>query len=130
MKKLLICSLAIFIVWTIIDFIVHAIYLKDYYLQTADLWRPQEEAKMFLNAVVVLIGAVIFTLIYLVLVARKSVGSALLYGLLLGISAGISIGYGFYAFMPIPYHMAATWFLVSVGEGLIAGGILGFMAKP
>ena len=130
MKKVIISTLAIFIVWTIIDFIVHGIYLKDYYLLTADLWRPEGEAKMFLNSVVVLINAFIFTLIYVALVGRKSFGSALLFGLLVGISAGISMGYGFYAFSPIPYHMAATWFLVSVGEGIIAGLILGFIAKP
>ena len=130
MKKLIISTLVIFIVWTVIDFIVHGIYLKDYYLQTADLWRPQGEAKMFLNSIVVLISALIFTLIYVALVGRKSIGSALLFGLLVGISAGISMGYGFYAFSPIPYHMAATWFVVSVGEGVIAGVILALIVKP
>lgn len=130
MKKLILCSITIFIVWTIIDFLVHGLYLKEYYLQTADLWRPQGEAKMFLNAVVVLIGSAIFTMIYLFLVSKKSIGRALLFGLLVGISAGISMGYGFYAFSPIPYHMAATWFLVNVGEGIIGGIILAVMAKP
>ncbi len=130
MKKLILCSITIFIVWTIIDFLVHGLYLKEYYLQTADLWRPQGEAKMFLNAVVVLIGSVIFTMIYLFLVSKKSIGRALLFGLLVGISAGISMGYGFYAFSPIPYHMAATWFLVNVGEGIIGGIILAVMVKP
>ena len=130
MKRLLVCSITIFIIWMIIDFLVHGLYLKEYYLQTADLWRPQEEAKMFLNAVVVLIAATIFTMIYLFLISKKSFGSALAFGLLVGISAGISMGYGFYAFSPIPYHMAATWFLVNVGEGIIGGIVLAFLAKP
>ena len=129
MKKFIICSLAIFVTWTVIDFLVHGIYLKEYYLQTADLWRPQGEAKMFLNSVVVLISSAIFTLIYMSLISNKSFTRALAFGLLMGVIAGISMGYGFYAFSPVPYHMAMTWFLVNLGEGLIAGVLLALIVK-
>ncbi|MDW3094286.1 MAG: hypothetical protein R8G33_01300 [Gammaproteobacteria bacterium] len=74
----------------------------------AHLWRSEEKIKMILNSVVVLIAAVIFTCIYVFLINRKSISTALVYGLLYGISAGITMGYGFYAFSPIPYTMAAT----------------------
>ena len=130
MKKFFICSLTIFIVWSVIDFLVHGVYLKEYYIQTADLWRPQGETKMFLNSVVVLISAIVFTMIYVLLIGKKSAISALAYGLLLGIVAGISMGYGFYAFSPIPYHMAVTWFLANVGEYIIGGVILAFLVRP
>ena len=55
--------------------------------------------------------------------------NAIIFGGLLGVSAGLSMGYGFYSFSPIPYHMAATWFVTSVVEGLLAGLILGQFAK-
>lgn len=129
MKKFFICSLAIFITWTVVDFLVHGIYLKEYYQQTAHLWRPYGEAKMFLNSVVVLIGATIFVLIYITLIQIKSLVRGLAYGFLMGVSAGLFMGYGFYAFSPIPYHMAMTWFQVCVAEGLIAGLILGVFAR-
>ena len=128
-KKVLINALLIFIAWTIIDFLVHGLYLKEAYEQTASLWRPMEEAKMGLNAVVVLVVSLIFTLIYVLLIDRKSMSNALIFGLLLGISAGMSMGYGFYSFSPVPYHMAATWFVTSVVEGLVGGLILGLLAK-
>ncbi len=130
MKKFIICTLAIFIIWTIIDFLAHGLYLKEYYLQTADLWRPEAEAKMFLNAIVVLIGSALFTLIYLYLVSPKSIVRALVFGILMGTSAGIFMGYGFYSFSPVPYHMAMTWFLVKLGQGFIAGLVVGIVAKP
>lgn len=124
MKKIIISSVVIFIVWSIIDFLIHGIYLKEAYLETAHLWRPEDEIKMILNTVVVFIAATIFTCIYALLVNRKSIKTALIYGLLYGVSAGITMGYGFYAFSPIPYTMAASWFAINIIEGLAAGGIL------
>lgn len=129
MKKFIICTLAIFIVWTLLDFLVHAVYLKDYYLLTADLWRPAGEAKMFLNSIVVLTGSALFCLIYMLFVDKKTIGRALGFGILMGASVGIFMGYGFYAFSPVPYHMAMTWFLISVVEGVIAALILALVAK-
>jgi hypothetical protein len=93
-------------------------------MQTADLWRPEAEIKMILNAVVVLLAASIFTLIYALLVDRKTTGNAMTYGLLMGLSAGITMGYGCYAFSLIPYSMAATWFVTTIVEGLVAGILL------
>ncbi len=110
--------------WSIVDFLIHGMYLKEAYLETAHLWRPENEIKMILNSVVVLIAATLFTSIYALLVDRKTMRSALIYGLLFGLSAGTTMGYGFYAFSPIPYSMAATWFVINLLQGLIAGMIL------
>ena len=127
MKKIIISSVVIFILWSIIDFLIHGLYLKEAYIETAHLWRSEEEIKMILNSVVVLIAASIFTSIYALLVDRKTMSSALIYGLLFGLSAGITMGYGFYAFSPIPYSMAATWFVINLVEGLVAGVILSML---
>lgn len=124
MKNIIICSVGVFISWSLIDFLVHGIYLKQAYLQTIDLWRPENEIKMLLNSVVVLVAASIFTIIYAFLVDRKTIRNAMTYGLLMGVSAGITMGYGFYAFSPIPYSMAATWFATIVVEGLVGGVLL------
>ena len=51
------------------------------------------------------------------------------YGLLLGISWGISMGYGSYSVMPIPYHMALAWFLGTVVEMTLGGLLLGLIIK-
>ena len=128
-KKIVINSIVIFVVWTAIDFFVHGYFLQEAYLATADLWRPMEEAKMGLNSFTVLVAATIFSMVYIILVDRKSMNTALLYGFLLGLSAGVSWAYGSYAFMPIPYTMALTWFAIPIVEGIIGGVILAFLAK-
>lgn len=128
-KKLIISSLSVFILWSIMDFAVHGMYLKEAYEQTANLWRPLEEQKIGLNTLVVYIAAAIFSLIYILLVDNKSMNRALLYGGLVGISAGITMGYGFYAFSPIPYFMAATWFIANLVQSILAGALLGLIVK-
>jgi len=47
------------------------------------------------------------------------------YGVLFGVGAGVSMGYGSYSVMPIPYHMALTWFMGTVIEAAVGGVILG-----
>jgi hypothetical protein len=39
------------------------------------------------------------------------------------------MGYGSYSVMPIPYHMALTWFLGSVVEASVGGMIAGLIIK-
>ena len=129
MKNIVISAIVIFIVWTGIDYFVHGHLLKEAYLETADLWRPLEEAKMGLNSFTVLVAAAIFSIVYIALVDRKSMGNAILYGFLLGLSAGVSWAYGSYAFMPIPYDMALTWFATPLVEGVIGGVLLALIAK-
>ena len=128
LKKIIISSLSVFILWSVLDFVVHGIYLKEAYEQTANLWRPLEEQKMGLNSLVVYIAAAMFSLIYILLVDAKSMSRALLYGFLVGISAGI-MSYGFYAFSPIPYFMAAIWFVSSLAQSVLAGALLGLLVK-
>lgn len=49
--------------------------------------------------------------------------------MLFGLGAGVSMGYGSYSVMPIPYHMAFTWFLGSVVEATVGGLILGAIVR-
>jgi hypothetical protein len=39
------------------------------------------------------------------------------------------MGYGSYSVMPIPYHMALTWFLGAVSEAMVGGVILGAIVR-
>ena len=129
MKKIIISTVVLFIVWTGIDFFFHGYLLEDAYLATAELWRPMEEAKMGLNSFVVLVTAAVFSIIYVLLIERHSMGNALLYGFLFGLSIGIGAGYGSFAFMPIPYYMALTWFAVPIIKGVVGGILLAYLAK-
>ncbi len=122
-KKAVLAILVVFILWTLLDFVIHEVILGSAYQATAALWRPIEEMKMWLFYFSVLISSIVFVFIYARYFAKRGIGTGIQYGLLYGLAAGISIGYGTYAVMPIPYYMALTWFLGTEVETIL-GGIL------
>jgi len=102
--------------------------LMPTYEAIAELWRPKEEMKHGLMAVVGLIASAGFTGIYCCLVDRKNVSMGLLYGILFGVVVGVGMGYGTYSLQAIPYNLAMSWLLAAIAEyavgGLIVGAIL------
>jgi hypothetical protein len=128
-KNTLLSTLAVFISWSILDYIIHGVILQASYEASAKLWRPMAEMKLTLMYITVLIVAFTFVSIYIRLISKKNLGTGLKYGLWFGFGVGISMGYGSYSVMPIPYIMALTWFLGSLVEGAVGGFIVGAIVK-
>ena len=128
-KRIFLAAIVVFVLWSVLDFIVHGLILKSAYASTASLWRPMAEMKMGLMYVTVFIAALAFSAIYGYLVSKKSLMAGLTYGLLYGIAVGVGMGYGSYSMMPIPYSMAITWFLSTVIEAILGGILLGAIIK-
>ena len=126
-KKIGMAIVSVFVLWSVLDFVIHGIILFDAYNATAELWRPMEEMKMGLMYIVGFIAAIVFVLIYALFFKEKNIKIALKYGLLFGVFTGISMGYGTYSVMPIPYSMALTWFLGAVIEVTLGGLIIGLI---
>ena len=126
-KQISLATITIFIVWSILGFLVHGILLQPIYEETANLWRSMEETKMGLGYGVSLVSAFGFVLIYTLFVAPKSVSTALKFGFIWGIVAGVNAGFATYAYMPIPEPLAWAWYLDLVVGGVVAGWISGLM---
>jgi hypothetical protein len=129
MKRTLLAVLAVFVLWSAMDFVIHGLVLASPYAATPQLWRPMGEMKMGLMYVTVLIAAAVFVGIYAWFIADKSVKTAVRYGLVFGIGSGVSMGYGSYSVMPLPYEIAFGWFLGSLIEAIAAGWITGMIVK-
>ena len=131
MKKSLIAVAAVFILWEVLDFILHQQILMSTYEETASLWRPMEEmmSKMWIMHMVVLISAAVFVYIYVRFFAEKNMGSAVKYGIVYGIAVGMGMGYGTYTVMPIPYTLAMGRFWGTVVESALAEVVLGAIVK-
>jgi hypothetical protein len=120
---------AVFIAWSILDFILLGLLLRSTYEATANLWRPMDQMNIALMYFVTLVFTVCFVLIYELLVWKKSLVSGIRYGALFGLATGISMGFGSYAFMPIPLTLAWGWFFGSWIESIAAGAIVGGIIK-
>ena len=129
MKRTLLAILSVFVLWSVMDFVIHGLVLASPYALTPQLWRPMEEMKMGLMYATVLVAAAAFVCIYALFIADKSVRTALRYGALFGIGSGVSMGYGSYSVMPLPYEIALVWFLGSLIEAVAAGWITGMIVK-
>jgi hypothetical protein len=129
MRKVILAVIAVFIAWSILDFLIHGVLLQSTYQATAQLWRPIGQMKMGLMYLVTFISAATFVSLYVVLVLPKSVSSGLIYGLLFGIATGFPMGFGTYSFMPVPLNLAFTWFIGSLVETVVGGLIVGALIK-
>jgi hypothetical protein len=122
---MLLAVLAVFVVWQLLDLVIHMVILSPAYAATADLWRPMEEMKMGLGFITGLVAALAFVLIYALFIKPKSVKNAMLYGLIYGVGGGIGMGFGTYTVMPITVGIAVGWFLGTVVESVAAGWVVG-----
>ena len=129
-KKILLGGIAIFVAWEVLDFLIHGVILGSTYATLPNMFRAQADMKMGLMAVVVLIAALAFAAAYGWFVSPKSLATGVKYGLLVGFGGGVSMGYGSYAAMPVPYVMALAWFLGSWVEFTVAGLLAGLIIKP
>ncbi len=129
-KRVVLAVIAVFMAWSVLDFLIHGLMLRSTYEATASLWRPMGEMKMGLMYVVGAVGAATFIGLYTVLVEPKSIGAGLKYGLLFGIATGFPMGFGTYCVMPVPVHLAFAWFGGSLVETVVGGAIAGAIIRP
>ena len=129
MKRVILAVIAVFEAWSAMDFVIHGLILRSSYAATASLWRPMAEMKTTVLYLTVLVAALMFVLIYSIFFSRRGIPTGLKYGLLFGLGTGVSMGYGSYSVMPIPYHIAFTWFFGSVLEAMVGGVILGSIVR-
>ncbi len=51
------------------------------------------------------------------------------FGLFFGLISGVSMGFGSYIYMPIPFMLALYWFITMLVEAAIAGFVVGYLTK-
>ena len=127
LKQTIWAVIVVFIVLSILDFLIHGVFLKSTYQETANLWRPEDEMNMPLMSIVTLIFSICFVTIYSYLIEPKSLSLGIKYGLILGIATSVSMGFGSYCYMPIPLGLAFSWFITGLVELTLAGLIVGLM---
>jgi hypothetical protein len=130
LKKTIWAIIAVFVVWSFLDFLIHGVLLKSSYQATANLWRPEDEMIMSVMSVVTLVFSACFVTLYSHLINPKTLAAGVKYGLIFGLATGASMGFGSYCYMPIPISLAISWFFASLIELTIAGVVVGLMVAP
>ena len=129
MMKTGLAMLAVFVAWSILGYVLHGVILTSTYAATPQLWRPMSDYKLTLGYLVTILSAICFVVVYAQWITDKQLKTGLLYGLVFGIGSGVSMGYGSYAVMPIPYTLALSWFLGMVVNGVAGGAIVALILR-
>ena len=129
-KKFVIATIVVFLFIVIFDYIFHAHYLHDMYIQTAHLWRPEAEMQNFFAWLTFgqFIIAVAFVVLFVFAFTQKGISQGLTYGFLVGVifMGNLFIGY---AVTPYPLTLLINWIVGTFIECIIAGLIVGFICK-
>lgn len=132
MKKLTgapLAILAIFVLWTVMDFVIHGLILGKYYQALLPLTRPVAEMPVTLLNVLMLGLDLMFVGLFRYLEPTGNRKKAVIYGVVLGLGFGGMIGWGTWAAIPIPLYMAWVWFLGTWAEFALAGVVLALSLK-
>ncbi len=130
LKRAILAVVVIFVVVSILDFIIHEKLLRTTYEQTPQLWRPMEEFNMPLMSLTTVVFIACFVTIYATMIPDKSIAAGIKLGVLIGVASGFSMGLGSYSYMPISLGLAWSWFIAMVFEVGVAGAIMGAILKP
>lgn len=128
LKTNLLAIAAVFIVWSILDFLIHGMLLQSSYEATANLWRPMEEVNILLAHTITLGFSICFVLIYDLLISDKSLHNGIKFGLLLGLGNGL-MALASYVYMPVPLIIAEAWLAGAIVQTGVSGAIVGAIIK-
>ena len=78
-KNIAIGSIAVFVLWAGLEWVIHGIFIKPIYMDTKHLWRPAADINMGLYFAVTFLVTVAFTAIYVKLISAKNIRNALIY---------------------------------------------------
>lgn len=130
MNKVWMGSGVVFILLVVLGMVIHGVLLSPIYSTMEGMVRPQAEMKMWIIFVVDAVIAYFFTLIFSKGYENKGIAEGVRYGLYIGLMFGISMAYGSYASMPIPYSLALQWFLYTIAQYIVCGIALAMVFKP
>ncbi|MFD3164148.1 hypothetical protein [Herpetosiphon sp. NSE202] len=125
--RFVLTGFAILVAWTVLDMLLHRLFLRPLYDENPTLWRPFDQLNTPLISAVTFILISIFITTYWLLINPKSLTTGLGFGALLGLALGIGSGGGTYIHLPIPRKLALGWLAGGWIKGIAAGTILGAM---
>ena len=126
-KRWLMAGVAAFAVTFVLDFVVHGKLLAGLYNQTASVWRPDAQYKMWLMTLnQILFG---FALAWFYTRGYESGKPGLGQGIRFGLYAGIFLvaaqAFVWYVVLPVPFILnlgwLASWFINTLLSGAVVG---------
>jgi len=130
-KRFLLAFLAAFVFIFFWGWLYNGVLLKDIYVQTSSLWRPQSETMSLFHWII--LGQAILVFAFVMIYASGFAGGGIAAGIRLGIMVEIlAIGARLmmYAVQPLPGKLVLYWSTGGLIEMIVTGAIVGAIYKP
>jgi len=111
MKRFVFASIIAFVFVFIYEFLVHGILMAALYEQTANVWRPQEEANMAIMLLSQFLFAAAVAFFYPIVGPDTECKKAIPFGIGLGLVLAMP-QLATYTYLPIPFKISALWAVI------------------
>ena len=133
-KKLWLWSaIAAFAVIFGLEYLFYGLFMKDMYVATAALWRPDAELMKLMPLMWFGYLVVAFFMPYIYAKGYESKPSRALegirFGFVLGLFVYLPMSLTTYVTMPIPFSLSVGWFVSGLAEFTAAGLVMGLIYK-
>jgi hypothetical protein len=123
---------ATYIVYQILGYLIHEVWLADTYASLAAVWRP--EAEMTSKMWVFFVTSAFFCFFFCYIFARgyenKGLGEGLRFGVIITLFYTLPVVYDSYVIYPIPYSLVLQWLFSGLVVSIILGIVVAMVYKP
>lgn len=128
-KRVIIASIAVFITYQVLDYVIHGVILMGIYESMQDVWRADMESKMWIMMVTSLFFSFLFTIIFAKGYEDKGLIEGVRYGVLIGLLMNVVGMFNQYVIYPVPFSLALQWFIFGTIEIIICGIVVAALYK-
>lgn len=129
-KRFVVASILVFIVFMIIDNLIHMFLLSGMYERVAGVWRADMTSLLWLIWLGMLIFSFFFVYVFIKGHENKGLIEGVRYGLVIGLFVGLFGAISDYVVYPIPFIIAFWWFVLGLVEFVIMGLVAAAVYKP
>lgn len=129
-KKFFITFVVLYVVGSILNFLIHIVWLGSTYEQLAYVWRTDMDKYMWVQWVTALFYCFFFVFIFARGQQNKGVLEGVRYGLIIWGFYSIPSIYGQFMVYPLPYYLVIRWLFADLVVLIILGVLTTVLYKP
>ena len=134
LKKWAVATLGAFVVLFASGFVIHHLWLGEFYKANASWWRPEAEmgSMMPLMFTSHLALAALLTVVYAkgYESGKGGIGQGFRFGILMGLLLTVPNSLMNYVIYPYPMSLIVNWLIGGVAELALAGAVIGALYRP
>lgn len=130
LKKFLTGGIVIFIIFQLLDFLVHNIILGNTYMSMTNVWRPDMMSKMWIMYASSFVFSFLMMYVFIKGYEARGIMEGVRFGIVIGLMTNGMGAFYQYAVYPLPFSLIIQWFLYGLVEFIIAGVAASLIYKP